>query len=145
MLAMTVIGAVMLAFYIKGGLWLSERALPWAFVISIVGFCVVIFLLLPLAIPRKTRSFSSTSIFVISYVFGTTLWMLGFLFSYKAWGLTGVTIGILLGGVGVVPVALLATLIKGAWAGFSLLVGLIIMTYASRVGALRLAESLEAS
>jgi len=143
MLGMMAISVLVLTFFIKGGIWLSQRAMPWAFAISVIAFCIVVFFLLPLAIPRKTRGFSSASIFIASYLFGVTLWMLGLLLSYAIWGWTGVVIGILLGGVGVIPIALLATLIKGIWAAFFLLIGLIIATYACRIGAMHLAASLE--
>ena len=52
-------------------------------------------------------------------------------------------IGLFLAGVGVVPIAMLATLIKGMWGPLIELVLLTIMTFASRIGAMSLAESLE--
>lgn len=144
MAAMIAVGVTLLTLLLRGGLWISERALPWASTVSGVVFCVVVFVLLPLAIPRATRLFSSTSIFVGSYVFGATAWMLALLLAYEIWGWTGVIIGLLLGGIGVVPVALLATLLNGIWAGFFLLLALVILTYASRIGAVALANSVEA-
>lgn len=141
LIAIMAAGVAVFTLFIQGGLWITEKALPWASTISGLAFCAVIFILLPLAIPRKTREFSATSIFVASYVFGVTGWMLALLLSYKIWGWTGVVIGLLLGGIGVIPVALLATLLNGVWAGFFLLLGLIILTYTSRIGAVSLADS----
>ena len=48
-------------------------------------------------------------------MFWLGLWVLGFLIVYDLWGLVGLVIGLLLGGVGVVPLAALAALTKGAW------------------------------
>jgi hypothetical protein len=54
-----------------------------------------------------------------------------------------VFIGLFLAGVGMVPIAMLATLIKGMWGPLIELVLLTIMTFGSRIGAMSLAESLE--
>jgi len=76
-------------------------------------------------------------------VFGATLWMEGLLLTLAIWGVGAVFIGLFLAGVGVVPIAMLATLIKGMWGPLIELVLLTIMTFGSRIGAMSLAESLE--
>ena len=59
------------------------------------------------------------------------------------WGLGAVFIGLFLAGVGVVPIAILATLFSSMWGSLIEIALLIIMTFGSRMGALSLAESLE--
>ncbi|KRA72810.1 hypothetical protein ASD78_14380 [Lysobacter sp. Root667] len=143
MLAIAVVGIAIVTAFILGGVWVSKHLLPWLTVISFVVFAIVIFVLLPLSIPRATRGFSSISILIASYVFGATLWMFGLLLTYFTWGVVAVIIGLVFFGVGVVPIALLATLFKGMWGPFFTLVLLVIATYGCRIGAMSLAESLD--
>jgi len=141
MLALAAVSIALLTAFVLGGVWVSKHLLPWLTVISLVVFAIVIFVLLPLAIPRATRGFSSISILIASYVFGATLWMFGLLFTYFTWGVTAVIIGLVFFGVGVVPIALLATLIKGMWGPFFTLILLAIATFGCRIGAISLAQS----
>jgi hypothetical protein len=67
--------------------------------------------------------------------------MEGLVLTLSTWGLGAVLLGLFLGGIGVVPIAMLATLLKGMWAPLAELVVLTIMTFASRAGAFSLAES----
>lgn len=143
MLAIAAVGIAIVTGFILGGVWVSKHLLPWLTVISFVVFAIVIFVLLPLAIPRATRGFSSISMLIASYVFGATLWMFGLLLTYFTWGVVAVIIGLVFFGVGVVPVALLATLFKGMWGPFFTLILLAIATYGCRIGAMSLAESLD--
>ena len=143
MLVIFAAGIAMVTAIILGGVWVSKHLLPWLTVISVVMFAIVIFVLLPLAIPRATRGFSSISIFIASYVFGATLWMFGLLLTYFTWGVGAVIFGFLFFGVGVVPIAMLATLFKGMWGPFFTLVLLAIATYGCRIGALSLADSVD--
>jgi len=133
----------MLAKYATIRIQASAKLLPWFSVLTWIAFALVVFILLPLAIPRATRRFSSVALFVASYVFGATLWMEGLLLTLAIWGGVAVFIGLFLAGVGVVPIAMLATLLKGMWAPLVELVLLTIMTFGTRIGAMSLATSLE--
>jgi hypothetical protein len=141
--AFLVVGLAIGGVFIFGAAWASTKLLPWSSVLTWVAFGIVVFILLPLAIPKATRGFSSVALFVASYVFGATLWMEGLLFSLAIWGVGAVFIGLFLAGVGVVPIAMLATLIKGMWGPLVELVLLTIMTFGSRIGAMSLMGSLE--
>lgn len=129
--------------FIQGGVWVSAKLLPWLFVASWVAFAAVVLVVLPLAIPRATRGFSCVALFIASYVFGATLWMKCILLSYFLWGLGAVFVGLFLAGVGVVPIAMLATMFKGMWGQFFDLLIMAIITFSSRAGAMKLAESVE--
>lgn len=142
-LAIAAVGIVIATFLIYGAGWASSKLLPWFSILTWVTFAIVIFILLPLAIPRATRGFSSVAIFISSYVFGVTLWMMGLLLTLSIWGVTAVIIGIALGGVGVLPIAMLATLFNGYWLPLIELILLTVATFGSRIGALSLSESLE--
>ncbi len=127
------------ALFIFGGAWVSSKLLPWFVVASSVAFVLVIFAFLPLAIPRATRGASIIGLIISSWVFGITLWMEGLLLSLSIWGIAGVIIGLGIVGVGVVPIAMLATLIHGMWRPLMELVLLTIMTLGTGVGAALLA------
>lgn len=142
-LAIAAVGIAIVTAFILGGVWVSKHLLPWLTVISFIVFAIVIFVLLPLAIPRATRGFASVSILIASYIFGATLWMFGLLLTYFTWGIFAVIVGLVFLGIGVVPIAMLATLIKGMWGPFFTLVLLAIATYGCRVGAVSLAESVD--
>lgn len=142
-LSLMAVGIVVATWFIYGAGWVSTKVLPWFWILTWVTLAIVIFILLPLAIPRTTRGFSSVAMFIASYVFGATLWMMGLLFTLSIWGIKAVIIGVLLGGVGVVPIAILATLFHGYWLPLVELILLTVATFGCRIGALSLAESLE--
>jgi len=77
--AFLVIGLAILGIFIFGAAWASTKLLPLFSVLTRIAFATVIFIVLPLAIPKATRSFSSVALFIASYVFGATLWMEGLL------------------------------------------------------------------
>lgn len=137
------IGTVITFLFIDGISWVSTKLMPWFTVLTYFSFVIVVFILLPLAIPKKTRGFSSLALFIASYVFGATLWMEGLLLTMFIWGGIAVFIGLILMGIGVVPIAMLATLLNGEWWSLFELVMLTIMTFACRAGANSLAASLE--
>ena len=137
------VGAAIGAVFIFGSAWASSKLLPWFSVLTWIAFGLVVFVFLPLAIPKATRGFSSISLFIASYVFGATLWMEGLLLTLFIWGIGAVFIGLFIAGVGVVPIAIIATLLKGMWVPLIELVLLTVMTFTSRIGAMSLAESLE--
>lgn len=142
-LAIVAVGIVIVILFYYGAAWASAKLLPWFSLLTWVAFGIVVFILLPLAIPRATRRFSSVAMFIASYVFGATLWMTGLLLTLSIWGITAVIIGIILGGVGVVPIAMLATLVHGYWLPLVELVLLTVATFGCRAGALSLRLSLE--
>src|SRR5580765_7857213 len=92
------VGAMFLvAMLVKGGVWLSERVYPWLVVLNAIALFVVILVLLPLAIFRRTRAFAGLGIYLASYVFGLTLWVWSLLISYSIWGVIGILVGLFLG------------------------------------------------
>ncbi len=140
--ALLVVGLAIGGVFIFGAAWASTELLLWFSVLMRITFALVVFILLPLAIPRATRGVASVALCVASYVFGATLCMEGLLLTLAIWGLGAVFIGLILAGVAVEPIAMLATLLKGMSVPFVELVLLAIMTFGSRIGALCLAESL---
>jgi len=123
---------LLVGLFIHGGAWLSAKVYPWLGVAFSVTLGIALFILLPLGIFRKTRGFSGNGIIISSYIFGLTLWVWGFLLTYTLWGGLAVFIGLFLFGIGVVPIAMLATLFKGMWSTLCQLLLLTAMTFGSR-------------
>ena len=78
-------------------------------------FALDILIILPLGIFKKTKGASAIGLVVSSYVYGLTLWFWALLLTYIIWGVVAVFIGLFIAGVGVDPIAMLATAIKGEW------------------------------
>ena len=133
---------LVIALLINGGVYLGERIYPWLVKISGITLVVVLFLLLPLALFRRTRNFSGWGLSIASWVFGATLWVWGLLLTYQLWGWIALIIGLFLLGVGVVPIAMLATLFNGMWSTLGELVLLTAITFGIRLaGAFVLAKA----
>lgn len=128
------------SLFLKGSAWLGTVLYPWLTQIFGFVFWVFVLILLPLALFRKTRSFSGTSIYVTSFIFGTYLWITSFLITYDVWGLIAVIIGLLIVGIGIIPIAMLASLFHGEWSTLGQLILLLILTMGSRILGIRLVE-----
>lgn len=114
---------------IQGAVWVGEHVMQWLINLTWIAFGINLFILLPLSFFRKTGMFGGIGMFISSYVFGLTLWFMGLLLTYFTWGFFGIFIGLILGGVGVVPVAMLAMLLNGELFVLFVLVLLLILTF----------------
>lgn len=117
---------------IYGSAVVGAKIYPWLTTVSSFALLVVLLVLLPLAFFRKTRLVSSSGMILASYVFGLTLWVYGLLLTLNLWGFLAVLIGLFMFGVGVVPIAMLATLFKGMWETFGELVLTTVLTFGTR-------------
>lgn len=135
------LGFVFLALaLIKGWVWIGEKVLPWLPIIMGLVLVVDILLVLPLAIFKKTKGFSAIGLMVSSYVYGLTLWFWTLLLTYYLWGTVAVFVGLFMAGVGVVPMAMVATAFNGEWAITGQITLLLLFTYGSRILGFHLAE-----
>lgn len=117
--------------FVRGGVWLSERVYPWLVIINGILLLAVIVVLLPLAIFRRTRPYAGAGVYFSSFVFGLTLFIWSLLITYALWGVVGIVVGLLLMGVGVVPIAILACLFHGLWS----VIGQLLLLLAISLGA----------
>ncbi len=120
------------AMFLRGGVWLSERITPWLFTTSWVVLVLAVLGLLPLCVSKETRGVGGLGLTFVSYVFGATLWFWSLLITYTLWGWVALIIGLVIAGVGVLPIALLATAIKGEWTVFGELLFLMVATFGTR-------------
>lgn len=126
---------------IVGGIRVAEVALPWMFPVCALIFWLDVLVLLPLAIFPATRIWAGVGLIWSSYAFGATAWFMGLLTTWILWGGVAVVVGLFILGVGVVPIGLLALLVNGEWGAFGLLLGAIVLTFATRAGGAALGEA----
>ena len=109
---------------------LYSLLLPW----SQWALLIAVVLLLPLAIFKRTRGFAGTALFALSYLFGITTWLLGAGISFISYGWLGLIIGLVVLGVGVVPVGIVGAYFKLGQTEIALtLVAMTIITYGARL------------
>ena len=130
-------------FTIKGAVWIGEHVLQWLINFAWIVLAVNLLILLPLSLFRKTGIVGGIGMYISSYIFGLTLWFLGLLITYFTWGFLGVFIGLVMAGVGVVPVAMLATLLNGEFFSLLVLIVLTILTFGVRSLGIYLASRAE--
>jgi len=139
--AILLVPILLATLFIKGGVYLSRKLLPLLGLLMWIIFAIDFLIMLPLSALKKLKSFTSIVFMISSYVYGLTLWFWGLLLTYIIWGFIAVFIGLFMAGVGVVPIAILATAINGKWVITIQLLLLSIFTYGSRVYSLYLAEN----
>lgn len=95
------------------------------------SFClfVVLPLSLILAVFRKTRGVAGIAILLSSEIWAFGLWVNALLIAYALAGVAWLVIGVVFVGLGVIPVAIIAAMIKGHWslAGQLVLSGILIL------------------
>ena len=138
------IGLVVLCVYlIEGGVKLGSIIYPYLAMANGFTLGISLLILLPLSFFRKTRYFSASLLLLASFVFGLSLWVWSLLITYHLWGGVAVFIGLFLLGVGVVPIAMLATLFNGMWPQLLELIILTILVFGIRAYSLHLANKVD--
>ena len=127
----------LLVLLIKGGLAgsliVGQKVLPWLLLASYLALVADLMVLLPLTFIRIVRPWVGLGFVISSYVFGLTGWFMGLLLTWALWGGHAVFIGLCFLGVGVVPMAMLATLFKGMWPELGMLILAVVLTFGIRL------------
>ena len=131
--------------FVRGAAWLVENLLGWVVLVGWLVLGIDIVILLPMAIFRRLRITSGSLLLISSYVFGLATWLYGFAFTYALWGGFAVVMGLFMFGVGVVPMALLATAFRGMWDAFGTMLALVVLTFGSRLVAAAISATAERS
>lgn len=84
------------------------------------------------AIPNA-RGASGILIYISSYIYGLGTWIFGLAVTLTLWGWVAVLIGVLMGGIGVVPIGMLAAIFHGQWGIFWTLLINLALTYSARI------------
>ena len=124
------------------GVQASVVIAPYVYAITGILFFVNIVTLLSAIIPN-VRGVAGWILFISSYVYGLATWIYGLLVTLSLWGVLAIIIGLFLGGVGVVPIGMLAAIFHGKWDIFFTLLILVLLTYGTRIIGIALAESHE--
>lgn len=124
---------LLILMFVKGGVWVGEKTYPLLSGFSKLALFLTFFILTPLTLFKPTRSFAGLGIYFASYVFGLTLWVWSLVLTYNLWGIFAVLIGLFFAGIGIVPVALLATLFSGKLSVFGELLLLMAFVPISRM------------
>jgi hypothetical protein len=108
-----------------------------------VGLAIVVLILLPMGAFKSTRSIAGTGLFIASFLFGVTTWLLGAGITFSVFGWLGLIIGLFIFGIGVVPIAIFAAFFKlhSVEIGVSLLVMAVIVIGARMGGAMLMEHS----
>ena len=118
--------------------WVMETAIKaYTFTLPFyeLAMTVALFVFLPLALWHKTRNAGGVGLLVTSYVFGFTTWLLGAAVTFGSFGWFGLIVGLLVFGVGVVPLAIIGAIFKlDNWGLASVLFVMVIVTLAARFG-----------
>jgi hypothetical protein len=61
---------------------------------------------------RKTRGAAGVGLLITSYIFGATTWLLGTAVTFASFGWLGLIIGLLVLGIGVVPLGIIGAFFK---------------------------------
>lgn len=121
----------LLPLVVRMAVWLCERIFPILQIISGWTLLIYLLLLIPMAIFRPTRSVAALSMFLATLIFGITTVAGGLLISHDIWGFLGCAIGMGFWLIGVIPVAILASLIHGLWWNFTWLLLMVFFTVGS--------------
>ena len=108
----------------------------WAspFLGYLVGLTTVVALpiLILLAFIPSARALSASGLLIASFIYGLALWVWAFLYTLSTWGWFAVIIGFVLGGVGVVPIAMLSALFHSDWRVFGQILLGLVLTFGCR-------------
>lgn len=95
--------------------WFDVNLMPWLNFISGIASIIAVLVLFPLAFIKRTRNLASNGLLLTSYIFGIDLWVWSLIITNHLWGILAVYIGLLILGVGIIPIAMLAILFNGLW------------------------------
>lgn len=96
-------------------IWVIETTIKaYTFLLPIfwIALAVVVFVLLPFGIWKKTRSLAAFGLIVSSYIFGVTTWFFGTAITFLSFGWLGLFIGLIVIGVGVIPLGIAGSFFK---------------------------------
>lgn len=133
---------VLIYWSIFGLIYFSIFVMKWAPIISAAGI-VGAAVLLPLALIPAIRAFSAAGLYLTSMVFGTVLWVFGVAITYTIWGGFALAVGLVFAIVGVVPMAMIASLLSGEFSVLGTLIFQAVLTYGTRMLAIWLMNKAE--
>ena len=101
------------------------------YAISIYGLLIGVPICLLLLIAPKTRPYGGLGFVILSYPVGLWVWLACLMYALSVsvfWAI----IGILLAGIGVIPVTLVMTIVRGDWSNLGTLLINVVIVFALR-------------
>jgi hypothetical protein len=95
-----------------------------------LGLCIFVFL--PMIFIKRTRGWGAVGFVYSSFGWGLYLWLTAFLYTYGNFGLFWLIVGLVLGGIGVVPIAFIGSLIHADWSGVLQIVVMLVLSLGFR-------------
>jgi len=97
--------------------WLSETLFSIYEVIQpVYGLAfILLIILVPLGLYRRTRRFSVGGLIICSYVFGIAAWLYSAAFTFAAMGWVALIVGLMILGLGVIFIAFFGALLNGMY------------------------------
>jgi hypothetical protein len=124
------------------GLFFSGPAAPYLMKAFWFTLAVEFFIIIPISFIPNCKEICAKIIYNLSFFFGFITWIWGFVAAYFIWGKTGIIVGMLFFGVGVVPVGFLAALFDGQWLALAFIAVGLILTFGTRAIGLKISEDL---
>ncbi len=133
-----------LGSFLLGVLWLAGIALlfiggarvlpyvePWLGFVAATALLIGLPICLAFLIFRKTRRWGGAGIYFLSWPLGLWVWAASFAYAVTV-SFFWTVLGIVMGGVGIVPIAAIMTLIRRDWASFGSIIGTVVAVFALR-------------
>ena len=128
-----------ISIFICGGVWISERLLPGFIVLSgAISVLNLIFFIPAGFFVKNTERFSGKALLFSSFFLGFTLWLWCLILTFKAFGWLGIIIGVILLGIGVIPVGVFGALLSGNFLVLAYLLGLAVLGLIFRKAGLKI-------
>ena len=105
---------------------ITTRLLPYIFYAGYLCLIIDIAVLLPMAYFKRTQYLAGYGLKASANAFAFLALLFSFIATYQIWDTTGVVVGILLLGLGIIPVAMLATIIHSEWHQLGIIVGVLL-------------------
>lgn len=103
------------SIFLIGITWLTTVLYPFVQFIESLTLQSCLFILLPLSFFKTTRTFSATGFATSAMVMAIMVWLKSVLVVHQFWGFIGLSAGIILGIVGIVPLGLIAAATNHLW------------------------------
>jgi len=95
-------------------MWIGGNIMPLVSTAQTYFLWAAFLVFLPLAFFRKSRGAAGFYFSIVGLiVLGIHLWLSSLLTTWDIWALWGTIIGLLIAGIGVIPIAFLASILKG--------------------------------
>ncbi len=128
-------------WYIKGKLWLKQTILPFHDLVFIWLFALTVFMVIPLLAVKTSRPFSRQLLYELPYFFGGIAWFYAASYCLNSLGKFWFIFGSCIVGFGVIPIAMIGTVIKGQWSFLGYLFFQLAATFGCRYLALAVVQS----